>query len=70
MNNEISTRHEFSLSRERGNDDTFYSHKHGAILIFHQFQTIIIIGRRILAEINETKALRFAGLMNPPVTRR
>lgn len=38
-----------------GNNDTIYSFRHVARLIFHQFWTIIIIGGGILFEINEVK---------------
>lgn len=43
-----------------GNNDTIYSYRHVARLIFHQFSTIIIIGG-IFFKINEAKK-SFVGL--------
>lgn len=44
-----------------GNNDTIYSYRHIARLIFHQFWTIIFIGGGILFKINEVKK-SFVGL--------
>lgn len=52
-----------------GSNDTIYSYRHIARLIFHQFWTIIIIGGGILFKINEVKK-SFVGLSADESTDR